>query len=127
MTSLFTGVEVSFEEFKTHVEEIFSSLQPILIQKNKEYGGASFQDGVLGNVFRLGDKYTRYKTWAKKAVESKETALQFESVEDTLRDVIGYATIGLLILKKLEEARPLATTSSPQTSFAYMFDREEQS
>ena len=56
--------------------------------------GASFDLGLNGNMVHLWDKVVRYRNM----VES-EADPNFESIEDTLRDIIGYAVIGLHILK----------------------------
>jgi hypothetical protein len=46
-------------------------------------------------MVHLWDKVKRYRV----LVENFEKQPNFESVQDTLRDIIGYAIIGLLIMK----------------------------
>ena len=76
------------------IEEITKQARDILLEKNRKYGGASFDLGLNGNMVHLWDKVRRYKT----LVENKENPHD-ESLQDTLFDIIGYAIIGLHILK----------------------------
>jgi hypothetical protein len=77
------------------IKEITDSVTQILLKKNADYGSASFDLGLNGNMVHLWDKISRYRS----LVEKKETP-NFESIEDTLKDIIGYAIIGLIILKQ---------------------------
>jgi hypothetical protein len=80
------------------VKEITDEITSILIKKNADYGGASFDLGVMGNMVHLWDKVRRYRSLAEKQLCSNGTP-NFESLSDTLKDIIGYAIIGLIILK----------------------------
>ena len=51
--------------------------------------------GLNGNVVHLWDKVKRYRSLILKQNQKPN----FESIEDTLKDIIGYAIIGLHILK----------------------------
>lgn len=75
------------------IDIIFSDVKQLLLKKNADYKGASFDLGLVGNMVHLHDKVSRYRN----LVEKKES--HFESIEDTLKDVIGYAVIGLHILR----------------------------
>jgi hypothetical protein len=77
------------------INAITEEVTKILISKNQDYGGASFDLGLNGNMVHLWDKIKRYRH----LVESKNTP-KFESIEDTLKDIIGYGIIGLIILQK---------------------------
>ena len=79
---------------KESIEEVFGGMAELLARKNRDYKGASFDLGLNGNMVHLWDKVVRYRNM----VESKNEP-NFESIEDTLRDIIGYAVIGLHILK----------------------------
>lgn len=79
---------------KESIEEIFGGMAELLARKNRDYKGASFDLGLTGNMVHLWDKVTRYRNMVE-----NNTNPNFESVEDTLRDIIGYAVIGLHILK----------------------------
>lgn len=80
---------------KESIEEIFSGMADLLVRKNRDYKGASFDLGLNGNMVHIWDKVTRYRN----IVENPSMEINFESVEDTLKDIIGYAVIGLHILK----------------------------
>lgn len=79
---------------KESIEEVFGGMAELLARKNRDYKGASFDLGLNGNMVHLWDKVVRYRNM----VENKANP-NFEGIEDTLRDIIGYAVIGLHILK----------------------------
>lgn len=76
------------------IKRITDDITTILLKKNQDYGGASFDLGLNGNMVHLWDKISRYRS----LVEKRNADPNFESVEDTLKDIIGYAIIGLHIL-----------------------------
>lgn len=77
------------------IKKITDEVTAILLKKNADYGSASFDLGLNGNMVHLWDKVRRYRS----LVENKSNP-NFESVEDTLKDIIGYAIIGLIILEQ---------------------------
>lgn len=77
------------------IKKITDEVTAILLKKNADYGSASFDLGLNGNMVHLWDKVRRYRS----LVENKSNP-NFESVEDTLKDIIGYAVIGLIILEQ---------------------------
>ena len=81
---------------KERLETITTEITTLLLQKNQDYGGASFDLGLIGNMVHLWDKVRRYRNLVEKGAEQAN----FESLEDTLRDIIGYGMIGLLILEQ---------------------------
>ncbi len=59
----------------------------VLVKKNADYGDNNLlRDGLLGIAIRLGDKTERLKTLATRPAQ-----VVGESIDDTLRDIIGYA------------------------------------
>lgn len=76
------------------IKQITDEITEILLKKNADYGGASFDLGLNGNMVHLWDKVKRYKTF----VENPQKSPNFENINDTLFDIIGYAIIGLHIL-----------------------------
>lgn len=66
----------------------------ILLKKNEDYDGASFELGLNGNMVHLWNKVKHYKNLI--SCDKKEP--NFESLEDILRAIIGYAIIGLHVL-----------------------------
>lgn len=85
-------------EFETKITNITTDLADTLIAKNHDYGNA-FHDSVkeFGNVvmaIRIGDKYKRLKTLLDSDAQVNE------SIEDTLRDLAGYAVLSINELDK---------------------------
>lgn len=82
---------------KESVDEVLNSVAEILVKKNADYGGASFDLGINGNMVHIWDKARRFRSLVEKQMKGEKA--NFESLEDTLRDIIGYAVIGIHILK----------------------------
>ena len=82
---------------KETIEEILSAVTEILVKKNLDYGGASFDLGTNGNMVHIWEKARRYRSLVEKQMKGVQP--NFESLEDTLKDIVGYAVIGLHILK----------------------------
>ena len=83
------------EMTEEQIKKITDEVAMILLKKNADYGSASFDLGLLGNMVHLWDKIRRYRT----LIENQQKPPNFESIEDTLKDIIGYAIIGLIILE----------------------------
>lgn len=84
---------------KESIESVFNGMSDLLVKKNQDYKGASFDLGLNGNMVHLWDKIRRYRNM----VENRETTPNFEGIADTLKDIIGYAVIGLHILQDDQE------------------------
>lgn len=82
---------------ETKLRLITEDLIKILIKKNQDYGGASFDLGLNGNMVHLWDKVKRYRNTVENLNRGQKP--NFETIEDTLKDIMGYAAIGLLILE----------------------------
>lgn len=82
---------------KESVDEVLNSVSEILVKKNADYGGASFDLGINGNMVHIWDKARRFRSLVEKQMKGEKA--NFESLEDTLRDIIGYAVIGIHILE----------------------------
>ncbi|HVS90466.1 MAG TPA: nucleotide modification associated domain-containing protein [Mucilaginibacter sp.] len=82
------------EQVRAITEELINTL----LKKNEDYGGASFDLGLNGNMVHLWDKISRYRSLIEKFIAGKGSP-NFESIEDTLQDIMGYAVIGLIILE----------------------------
>ena len=79
---------------KESIKIITDEISSILLMKNEDYGSASFDLGLNGNMVHLWDKIKRYRC----LIEKNKNEPNYECLEDTLKDVIGYAIIGLHIL-----------------------------
>lgn len=97
---IFKAVKVDQETFEKEVDIVFEQMQDILKKKNIMYGGASMDLGMVGNYVHLHDKISRLRKLVSLMFKDEGTKpkLHFEGIEDTLRDLIGYSTIGLIIL-----------------------------
>ncbi|MBC6995877.1 DUF1599 domain-containing protein [Lewinella lacunae] len=80
---------------KESIQKITDKLTETLVRKNQDYGGASFDLGMQGNFVHIYDKVSRLRSlvWNKNSPN-------FESVEDSLMDLMGYCIIGLHILEQ---------------------------
>lgn len=81
------NVVVSEETLREKTEEIIQ----LLLRKNTDYGNAWEKHGVAGVLVRISDKALRLKN-----LEGKEALVVDEGIRDTLRDIAGYALLGLL-------------------------------
>lgn len=70
----------------------------LLLKKNADYGNASFDLGLIGNFVHIWDKSSRIK----KLMSKNDKDINYESLEDSFKDLLGYAIIGLHILQKGE-------------------------
>ena len=75
------------------IRVITDEITSILLKKNEDYGNASFDLGLNGNMVHLWDKVKRYRTLIEGTNDPN-----YENIDDTLKDIIGYAIIGLHIL-----------------------------
>ena len=48
---------------ETQIRSITEDIIQILLKKNADYGGASFDLGLNGNMVHLWDKVRRYRTY----------------------------------------------------------------
>jgi len=83
---------------KEDIKIVTDDVSEMLIKKNEDYGSASFDLGLNGNMVHIYDKACRFKSLIEKT--NKGLNPNFESIEDTLKDLLGYAIIGLIILKE---------------------------
>lgn len=67
--------------------------------KNKDYGDSFSSYGVVGVLVRLGDKIQRASTITKNGVSAVNT----ESLRDTLIDLANYACMGVMLLDETSE------------------------
>ena len=81
------------------LDEIFSEMKKLLIDKNDDYGD-SFSSlfkkfGLLSLIICLSGKVKRLEN-----LNDDELKIKNESIEDTLKDIIGYGILGLIELRK---------------------------
>ena len=66
----------------------------LFIKKNKDYGDAFAQYGVVGVLMRMEDKLKRYMSITKNGI----ILVNDETLRDTLIDLHNYSTMALMLL-----------------------------
>ena len=123
--AVFEKTVVPQEQFASLVTKILGDMTALLIEKNRMYGGASMDMGMTGVYVHIHDKDTRLKSLIEKRAAGQQ--ISFEGTEDTLRDTIGYATIGLVIEeanRQLAEAQARVFGDAALEPFGYDKDRD---
>ena len=90
-----TALAELVERDKTDLETILTKASDIAIKKNNDYGSKNIlKFGIIGIIVRIGDKISRYQN----LVNNKTAQLvQDEKIEDTLLDIVNYATYGEML------------------------------
>lgn len=96
---------MTVQEREEFIRSIFEEeLIPLLRAKGHDYSGnedcmSNLRDfGWKGIVVRIGDKYHRLKNFCHK----NELQVKDESVEDTLRDMINYGFLALILFRSMK-------------------------
>ena len=76
------------------LEEIHSEALELFKRKNKDYGDAFADFGLLGILVRLNDKIKRAIT----ITETSISLVEDEKIQDTLIDIHNYAAMGLMLV-----------------------------
>ena len=84
--------------FEDEVRIVYDELMSLLLKKHKDYGPKNIADapgGALNGLrVRMHDKLARVNN----LVDTGDTP-QYESLEDSFKDMANYAIIGLLVLR----------------------------
>lgn len=104
------------EMTRESIQGIFDGMTDLLLKKNHDYKGASFDLGFTGNFVHLWDKVMRLK----RVFDNPNDKPNFEGIEDTYRDIIGYCVIGLHIIgvAKVEDKEEKGATIEDLKEFA---------
>ena len=81
-----------------------SSLIPFLTQKQLDYGYENINRfGTDGLLVRMHDKIARLENLVanRSKVSINDLEINFESIEDTLADLIGYCIIGCMVVRDI--------------------------
>ena len=87
------------EQANKEIDGINDELKTIRIKKGHDYSGTkdtldNLRDfGLFGVVMRIGDKYKRLKHFCLQ----KELAVEDESIEDTIKDLVNYGLFALIL------------------------------
>ncbi|MNH75621.1 hypothetical protein D3C73_278680 [compost metagenome] len=84
------------------IEEVCADVESLLKKKNHDYGNSfslQFEKyGIMSAMIRMDDKMRRLENLIK-----GEQARVDESIEDTLKDLVGYGTLALVEMTKQKE------------------------
>lgn len=84
--------------FAQDVEDIMSELSFLLISKHQDYGPKNIADApggaINGLLVRMHDKMARLKN-----LHYNNKSANYESIEDTYKDLANYAVIALMVLR----------------------------
>jgi hypothetical protein len=75
------------------LERIAADVIDLVLRKNSDYGDAWQKHGIAGVLVRLSDKALRLETLS----DGRTALVTDEQWSDTLRDIAGYALLGLLL------------------------------
>jgi len=75
------------------LNEVASNVVELLLRKNADYGNAWQKQWVAGILIRLSDKSMRLERLAT----GRMAFVVDEKWKDTLKDIAGYALLGLLL------------------------------
>jgi len=81
------------------LKKIQSDCCVIFEKKNKDYGDAFAQHGVVGVMVRISDKMTRFTNISKNAIN---ISVSDETLKDTLMDLHNYAAMAIMLLEENE-------------------------
>ena len=86
-------------DFNDEVRIVYDELMSILLKKHKDYGPKNIADapgGALNGLrVRIHDKIARINNLIDKGSEP-----EYESLEDSFKDLANYAIIALLVLRR---------------------------
>lgn len=110
------------EMTRESIQDIFDGMTDLLLKKNHDYKGASFDLGFTGNFVHLWDKVMRLK----RVFDNPNDKPNFEGIEDTYRDIIGYCVIGLHIIgvAKVEDKEEKGATIADLNELSAKLQRQ---
>ena len=91
--------ELNNTNIELEIRDKTTEIAALLIRKNRDYKGASFDLGTIGNGIHLWDKIKRYRNMVLSG-----TKPNYETATETLQDIAGYAILGLIIADIESEA-----------------------
>jgi len=91
----YSGVSLAFNQ---EVEKIMFELGDLLVRKHADYGPKNISDApggaINGLLVRMHDKMARLKN-----LHYNNKSANYESIEDTYKDLANYAVIALMVLR----------------------------
>lgn len=85
-----------------YLPELFDEIRDLLCQKGTDYGPHNLSRfGELGILIRVSDKIDRLISMGKSTA-----AVIDETIEDTWKDIAGYALLALVERRKAQREKP---------------------
>lgn len=93
---------------KNGLMSVMDEVSDLVVRKNHDYSNAWQKFGIFTPLIRINDKILRVKTLAT----GQQALVADEKIEDTLKDIIGYAALALMWLRlngpvSLEDVLPM--------------------
>jgi len=85
-------------DYKKLFKDTLNEVIKLRNKKQKAYGDDWVDIGLTGNYYNIQRKFKRLETHFQKG-----NKLEFENIEDTYKDLIVYATFGLMLIRKETE------------------------
>jgi hypothetical protein len=86
-------------KFEDDVRIVYDELMSILLKKHKDYGPRNIADAPGGPInglrVRIHDKVARINN----LIDTGSDQPEYESMEDSFKDLANYAIIGLLVMR----------------------------
>lgn len=83
------------KKFRQSIQNITNSVENLLVIKNKKYGNSFDKTrdkyGAIAFALRLEDKFNRIFS----LIKENDNGTDDESIEDTIKDIIGYCILEL--------------------------------
>ncbi len=93
----------NLEAFEAEARKLVEEAIILLVNKRRDYGPNALKGGTHGIAIRMSDKMGRLENLTgitDGSFKSKDAIVGDEKIEDTLRDLLNYALLGLMELRK---------------------------
>ncbi len=98
----------------------FMEIANLVERKNHDYGDAWQTYGIFTPLIRINDKILRVQTLTSGA----QALVSDENIEDTLKDIVGYAMLALMWLQDNKEETKDGKQYGKQLDFLYLLNSD---
>lgn len=91
-------IKVTYEKLM----RVYSETAELVMRKNTDYKDSWQHDGIIGLTVRIKDKLNRIENLS----DGSQALVADEKIEDTARDLIGYAALLMLSVSEKKEHDP---------------------
>jgi len=78
--------------------DLIKEITDLVYDKNQDYGDAWQRYGIFTPLIRINDKILRIE----KLSDGRHALINNENIEDTLKDIVGYAVLALMWLHNIK-------------------------